>query len=973
MSKGKLKKGLYDKVLDKDLEHQLIFQDHHIVDDLKEEELDQACIEYFSNTIKKMTVSQKQQFLLKRLETDKLKKLVAIEDDSHKAIYPDTKFDDVALFTGSNNEPTLMNEFKKELMSTDTFKMLVSFVKKSGIAPIIDDLKYFTDRGGKLQVITTTYTQASDFEAIMDLANLDNTEVKISYDVNTTRLHAKSYLFLRDTGLNSAYIGSSNFSHPAMNRGLEWNVKLTTKNNYDAIFKFQDKFDQYWNSNEFELLDINDDKSVDKLKKELKQDIGSIHILSDNIKPFNYQEHLLQQLQTDRNRGNNRNLLVAATGTGKTVIAAFDFKRYLYDNKDANILFIAHRKEIIDQALKTYRAILGDYNFGNILDGDNKPKYYKNLFSTIQSAIRLDDNILNTFDYIVIDEVHHIGAESYDKIYDLNPNILLGLTATPFRSDNKDVLSYFNDKPAAELNLIDAINDKMLSPFNYFGVSDSVDLSNISVVRGKYNVEQLDEALMNSGRIDHIINSIIKYTKLDEVRCIGFCASINHANYMADKFRERNLKAIAITSNSDKEIRKTIASKLKNKEYQFVFTVDIFNEGVDIPSINTVLFLRPTNSAIIYLQQLGRGLRLDPSKDVLTVLDFIGHNNKDFKFADNLRHILMDRNISRQVKDNTFVPPRGCEIVLERQAREHILDNIKSIQGSIAKYYKNLYDQYITKPSLEEFFIDNNVNIYEFYSKTYLSYIRGVASKTGKQNLFTNLINNNDSSILITIKNILEGRINLDDMNKLPEFEYLTIQVALRGFISGTGIKVRNITSNELCDLIKDYKVEMLELINYMLKYHIFEEGDYIDSNVPLKKNCKYSKLQIKSAYNRIDQPANEGVTSLEEYNNYLIYVTLIKNEKRTLMGHDYEDEILGSNNFRWISDGSGKREINIISKDYTPVLFIRLKDNNEYGSSEFFEVIGKCSYIKHIDRDDKNKVFEYKIDGLLPSYNMNV
>ncbi len=788
-----MKKGLYDTLIDKQIRDKIASnnEENHKTIDVLDEELSSACLQTFEKKLQTMSHDDMKTFLSKELDSKEVKKLIWINDNEQRKdyefFYPQTKFDEVALFTGALNEPTLMNEFQKELLTTDTYKLLVSFIKKSGIAPIIDDLKAFATRGGKIELITTTYMKASDFEAIMDLARLPNTTIKISYDASRTRLHAKSYLFIRNTGLNSAYIGSSNFSHPAMNRGLEWNVKLTTKNNKDAIFKFIDKFDQYWNDREFETFDIDSPASVNKLKEELDVNIKLVD-LHTGIKPYLYQEHLLQQIQTERNNGNFRNLLVAATGTGKTVIAAFDFKYYLQKNPNANILFIAHRVEILIQALKIYRRVLSDYNFGELLTGDDKPDVFKNLFVTIQSIKSLDNETLKKFDYVVIDEVHHVAADSYQMLLDLEPKILLGLTATPFRTDEKDILEHFGNKPSAELNLIDAINDKMLCPFNYFGVTDSVDLSEVDVIRGKYDEKELEAILMDTGRLDVIVSSIKKYTILEKAKGIGFCCSIKHAEYMANKFNELNIKSIAITSKTHKDIRKNISYKIKTGEYQFVFTVDIFNEGIDIPSINIVLFLRPTNSPVVYIQQLGRGLRLEESKEVLTVLDFIGNNNKKFKFSNNFKKILVTKDVKNQFDENIFNPPRGCEIRIEEKARKYILENINKYSASF-KYFKELYKEYNGGVSLEVFFGDNDINVEEFYSKTTFTSLVNSSVDTKKQTFFQHLIKCTDRDIIILLHDLLENKINIAI---LSEFEKRKVYIAVRLMFLESKVKIQN-------------------------------------------------------------------------------------------------------------------------------------------------------------------------------------
>jgi superfamily II DNA or RNA helicase len=363
-----------------------------------------------------------------------------------------------------------------------------------------------------------------------------------------------------------------------------------------------------------------------------------------DIRPYSYQERILEELKCEREvHGNFKNLIVAATGTGKTVISAFDFKRFLKENSDHEVkfLFIAHRKEILDQSLSCFRGVLGDNNFGEMMVDGISPSSLNNLFASIQTfnSKELYKKLsADYYDYIVIDEFHHAAAQSYQELLrHFTPKILIGLTATSERMDGKDILQYFNNRISVEIRLLEAINNNLLVPFSYFGISDDTDLSKVTWSRGGYDLNELSNVLTNNKvRTSMIIRSLDKY--LNDISCVkglGFCVSKAHADYMCKAFNEANINSISLNSDSSDEERDSAKSRLIKGEINFIFVVDLYNEGVDIKEINTVLFLRPTDSLTVFLQQLGRGLRLCEGKDSLTVLDYVGQANKKFRYEDN--------------------------------------------------------------------------------------------------------------------------------------------------------------------------------------------------------------------------------------------------------------------------------------------------------------------------------------------------
>jgi superfamily II DNA or RNA helicase/HKD family nuclease len=618
-----------------------------------------------------------------------------------REIMPHTRLSQSELFTGNRAGVSLESEIKKEIASADEICWLVSFIKFSGIRTLLPTLREFTQHR-RFRIITTSYMGATDLKAIRELAALPNTEIKVSYDALHERLHAKAYLFLRNSGFHTGYIGSSNLSRSALTSGLEWNMKVTTREVAHIIDKFRKTFDTYWEDGDFERFDPQRD--TDRLRQALQSQRNStlrgagtaddpdapIGVFFE-LSPKPFQREILDRFHTERTlHGRRRNLLVAATGTGKTVISAFDFKRYRQANPSARLLFIAHRKEILQQARHTFRHVLRDANFGELWVDGHTPDRLEVLFASVQTFNSQIDRLAalgaDYYDFIIIDEVHHLTASSYRTVLQrFTPDVLLGLTATPERMDGGDITEDFDGRIAAEIRLPEALNRKLLCPFQYFGVTDQTDLRQVNWRNGKYDAGELTRIFTGHHiaarqRVQSILDALERYcTDPATVRTLGFCVTKEHARYMAETFQQAGYQADVLLGDTPRDEREAMRSRLHEGKLNYLFVVDVFNEGVDIPEVDTVLFLRPTESLTVFLQQLGRGLRLSEGKDTLTVLDFVGNARPEYDFEHKFRALIgrTRQSVQKEIEHDFPHLPLGCSIVLERQARDVILENIR--------------------------------------------------------------------------------------------------------------------------------------------------------------------------------------------------------------------------------------------------------------------------------------------------------
>lgn len=899
-------------------------------------------------------------------------------------VRPLTGFRVSNLFTGGQSHVSLSSEIERDIESADSICMIVSFLKLSGVNLIYDHLKRFcSNPQHRLRIITTTYCGVTDAKAVERLACLPNTEIRISYNTQIERLHAKSYIFERNSGFSTAYIGSSNLSKSAQTDGLEWNIRVTNVENPHIINAALATFDIYWNSHNFEDFH---EGGIEKLYKEL-QKVREPNLATDVLAKYTilpHQKQILDKLAVIREGGVRRNLIVAATGTGKTVISAFDYKVFTEQTEGTHrLLFVAHREEILKQSRRTYRSVLLDANFGDIWVGDSRPlNGIDHLFISVQTFNSKYERIFSGlpadyYDYIVIDEAHHLVADSYRKIISkFTPKLLIGLTATPERMDGVSLLPDFDNQISAEIRLPKALDEGLLTPFQYLCISDETDLTDEELMQGdRYVATKLTEKLCNRERVGLIVNRL-QYYLADERKCraLGFCATKKHAQFMAEEFRRVGLKAAYLTSDNDAE-RLSLNKQLAKGEINYLFVVDIFNEGVDIPAVDTVLFLRPTESLTIFLQQLGRGLRLYPGKQQLTVFDFVAQLNQKYDFASRFRSLLMrtDKSVVDQVKNGFTLLPHGCSIHMEEKAQEYVLQNIKAAIYNKARLVKELRT-YTHTPTLAEFIENNGQDVQLIYKGRYcwssLKREAGMCDYPEDENtkLFVkgigNLVHVNTVSYLNFIRKVMLAKGNVKCNDEREEtFAVMLYYTLFIDKISKVGVK----SISEALRRLADYPMfisEILELTDYLLA-HLETKTFSVGEGMPmgLEQYGCYTREEVFAIFKR--QTANKkmqgsvaGVFNIEELNTELFFVTLNKSDKDFSAETMYNDYVVSENEFRWESQntdshqGKGKRFVEQKKNGKKFLLFVRENKKDGYGNTCPFICFGLVDYIR--SKDDK-------------------
>ncbi|MFI6995742.1 DUF3427 domain-containing protein [Nonomuraea wenchangensis] len=909
---------------------------------------------------------------------------------------PLTSLAEAALLTNAREDPNLAHELAAELESADRVDLLCAFVKWSGLRILEKPLAELRRRDVPLRVITTTYMGATERRALDRLVNDFGAQVKISYERNSTRLHAKAWLLRRRTGFDTAYVGSSNLSRAALLDGLEWNVRLSSVTTARLLDKFEATFDSYWNRSQFEPYDPATD--ADRLDEALARSQAGKQLfdIPELVPhPFDHQREMLADLDRERTvHDRHRNLLVAATGTGKTVVAAFDYRNLQQRlGRRPSLLFVAHRREILAQAMRTYRQVLAAPDFGELHMGEDRSRHWRHVFAGVQSLTR---RVLEFdpghFDVVVIDEFHHAAAPTYRQIIDhLRPKELLGLTATPERSDGTWVQdAFFDRRIASELRLWDALDADLLCPFHYFGINDGTDLSGVKWTRGSYDAAALDNVFTgDDARARLVFNAVRdKVGNLETMRGLGFCVSVRHAHYMADFFTRHGLPSRAVDGSTEDGTRKAALRALAEGEIRFLFAVDLFNEGLDVPDVDTLLMLRPTESATIFLQQLGRGLRRTPDKDVLTVLDFVGQHRKEYRFANRFQALtgFSRGRLDAQVKDDFPLLPSGSQIVLDRVTKERLLADLR-VQLGVTVNTLSREIRSVAELSLIRYLEESGRDISDLYrnDRSWTSLLRRTGLLTGPGSPLEEQLGRRVRALLH-----VDDRIRGDAYARLlrpdgPRHAALSPadQAFARmlffsfwrdggGFASYDEALGRLRGETALCDEIRQVLAYGIDRPRYVAK-PVELDG------VPLAVNASYSSEEVLAAIGwaslngQVPSNAREGVAWSPETRCDALLVTLRKNEKEFSPQTMYHDYALTSRLFHWESQNrtsaasaTGRRYRNHAAEGSHVLLFTRERKKNELGHPEAYVFHGKAHYVEH--RGERPMGITWRLDEEMPA-----
>lgn len=940
---------------------------------------------------------------------------------------------------------------KYEMLTADRVDFMVSFIRWSGLQLLVRSLDDLRNKGKKVRILTSTYMNVTEPKALSALLEMEHVEVKV-FDTGRVSFHTKAYLFARDSEMNTVIIGSSNLSHSALQTGYEWNVKLPSDNYLRIYQRAQQIFNEMWEDSKAisltaewiecykrKYLESRASKSgtslinstteiVNYLITDLNNNPGvqnklvDSDVVEEKITPNKMQQKALDALKETRKQGHDKGVVIAATGTGKTYLSAFD----VIEMGAKRVLFVAHRDELLENARETFVSVMGDHEQFGKLTGQSKDWDRPILFSTIQTLHRNVERFApDHFDYIVVDEFHHAEAETYRKVLDhFQPQFLLGLTATPERMDGRDVLELCDYNVVFEIRLHEALEKGLLAPFHYFGLSDTVDYDQLDVLGGQFVETSLVQALNTHERVEYIISMINKFGHDGEHRrALGFCVNIEHARYMAEEFTLRGLESVYLTGQNDPETRQSMIQRLEdeNDPLEFIFTVNIFNEGVDIPALNLVLFLRPTESATIFIQQLGRGLRKAKDKEFVTILDFIGNYQKSFivplALSGQTNHKAFDRDALRATVENDFAQvPDGCFVDLEEISRQKILEKVAEVRMDAKQMLTDLYQNFRRElgksPEIEDFLYSPNAPSLHYFIKKYGSWVDTKKMMRDLNEFDQRLLS---SELEVEIVRRLENALPL----KWP-YEFAVLYVAIRSKKIGVAEvleSLRNrfsieITASEhqehihraMQRLSMSYKKQKWTFGEYDEEEKTFMIDDIIQNVWQHSWITKYLEVRLEfgfKEFQRTHRPdvffkGEERVVLYQNYsrkdlyylfkatvsedawregvsvvdNNYLLFITLIKGDdvEDRIKYHDY---FMSRSDFHWQSrndtshaSSRGQNYIKHKEKGLNIHLFVR-KYKKRFGDTLPFMYLGKVDYVR--SHGDKPMNIIWKLQNPLP------
>lgn len=911
----------------------------------------------------------------------------------------------------------LLRELVSSMAECQRFYFSVAFINFSGLQLLLDPLKEAENKGIKGKIITSTYLNFTDAKALEKIREFKNVDLKVFVTDKEIGFHTKAYIF----EYNDHYkviIGSSNITQSALKSNIEWNVEIIAKEDGRFIQDVLKEYDYLWNMSE----DADEDfiTRYEDFLKSFKSTQITHHMIYENkqyIVPNRMQKRATENLDRLRRFGEKKALVIAATGTGKTYMSAFDVKNV----KPKKLLFIVHREEILKKAKETFELLLPNEHltFG-LLTGNHKQKHVDYMFATIQTISKCFQEFeKDEFDYLIIDEAHHATSPTYQTVLNyFEPKFTLGMTATPERSDGYNVFDLFDNNVALEVRLHEALEDELVIPFHYFGITDieGIDLSDVDID----DIPEITKRLKVNERVDFIIGKMDFYGHDGEKRKgLGFCVSIEHAQYMASEFNKRGYKSVCLTGDDPPKTRALYINRLENdrEELEFIFTVDIFNEGVDIPSVNTVLMLRPTNSPIVFIQQLGRGLRKHANKEFLTVLDFIGNHNKTFLIALALNGSRYYDKESLKVAIATgFANIPGCtHIQMDKISQERILAQIDQENFNSMKYLKEEYFEFkklnqgrVPLLLMDYMKYDGAPDPVKFIDreKTYLQFVAKVEKDDNLKGLLVNdefegtlkelssklplkriyefvilryLLDHEEINLGIAKRQILKMIHDVDDDSILHAFEtmnqnyYDSVQLKnkpkLVNYSNGKLMKTamfKGLLENG------DYRPFIEDIISYgIFRYEKEFKAEYYGvPHFKLYEQYQMVDAALLSNYRKI-HTSFRGSGLLTNGNDFFLFIDLHK-EENIKESINYKDQFIDEQYFQWQTPNStsqnSERGQNIIFNERRGInlhLFIR-KYREIDGKNEPFIYIGRGNTV-HFE-GEKPITVKIKLENEIPS-----
>lgn len=917
----------------------------------------------------------------------------------------------------NSDKGNLLDELKRCLRECAKFYFSVAFINFSGLQLLLDNFKELEEKGVKGKILTSTYLNFTEPKALERINKFNNIDLKVFVATKEMGFHTKAYIF-ENKDEYKIIIGSSNITQRALKRNVEWNVRVISKKDDSFTREVLEEYLSLW-----EVTSIVDDEFINSYSnflKELKKSQHNNNLEFSSyqlIKPNYMQQKAMDNLHRLRASGEDKALVIAATGTGKTYMSAFDAISY----KPKKLLFLAHREEILRSAEKTFKEIVKNKNrTTGLLTGTSKDLDADYLFSTIQSMNNnLENFSCDEFEYMIVDEAHHASSPSYEKVMEyFKPKFLLGMTATPERCDGGNIFDIFDNNVALELRLREALKLELVIPFHYFGISDieGIDLSGVN----PQDIDEITKRLKVNERVDFIIDKMEFYGYDGEKRKgVGFCASIDHAQYMAAEFNRRGIKSVCLTGENSAEDRQYYIKKLEadEDELEIIFTVDIFNEGVDIPSINLVLMLRPTNSPIIFIQQLGRGLRTHKEKSFLTVLDFIGNHKKVFLIAIALNGArYYDKDSLKVAVATQFGNIPGCtNIQMDRISQERILEQLTEENFNSMRYLKEEYLEFkMMNCGKTPYFLMDYVKYdgapdplrFSNKEKTYIGFVAkmendNVLKKLLEEEVFFKILK--EISARLPIKRVYEvsiikyllsnEEINLaqakneilkyidgvDDNSIIHAFQclnqnyYDSAQLKnnikcfeLNGDVLSSTWDFKTVIHNE------KFRTYIEDVINYaLIRYEKEFESNYY--GIPFFKLYEQYQMidaALLSNYTKIHS-SFRGSGLIANGNEYFLFVDLHKEEdiKESI---NYKDKFMDSKYFQWQSPNatsqSSERGKNIIFNKQRGInlhIFVR-KYKQIDGASEPYVYIGKGDVVEY--EGEKPITVKIKLENEMPA-----